>query len=148
MFVLLMLFSFCALTEHLFSFICFARLAMVSGTTLCRGCGISHDDDLLLPKKKWHGSVCSICHCLNCSSTDGYRGLLPRRDSALDPEFSAASRARRRLALTRESRRRGRVAAPGRRILDWSDLVLEVDVCHLAPSDLIIYHFELLCRLR
>jgi len=143
-----MLLSFCVITEHLFSLICFACLAMVRGTTLCRGCGISYDDDLLLPKKAWHGSVCSICHCLNCSSTHGFRGHLPRRNSAVNPEFSAASRDRRGLALSRESRLRARVAVSGPRVLDWSDLVPEIDVCLLAPSDLIFYYSELLSRLR
>ena len=122
---------------------------MVRGTTRCRGCGILHEDDLLLPQKKWHGSVCSICHCLNCSINDGYYHQLPRRDSVFNPDFCAASRERRRLAVSRSSQRSGtRGAAIGDRLYDFSGCFPDVDVARLSLSHLYMYHFELTSRLR
>ena len=122
---------------------------MVRGTTRCRGCGILHQDDSLLPERKWHGNVCSICHCLNCSRKDGYKGQAPLRDSRIHPEFCAASRERRRLAGLRAgppSASRESFLGPG--ISDFSACFYDVDLITLTTHQLYMYHYELTSRLR
>ena len=120
---------------------------MVCGTTRCRGCGILYEEDLLLPEKKWHGSGCSIFHCLNCSSKDGYQFQLPRRDSRFNPDFCAASRERRRLAASRASQRTGsRGSSLGHGVRDFSACFYDVDLITLSTDQLYMYHVELTSR--
>jgi len=124
-------------------------LAMVRGTASCRGCGILHQDDLLLPHRKWHGNVCSICHCMNCSAKDGYKGRLPARESIMDPEFCAASRTRRRLAGVPAGPLpgdRGTLLGPG--VQDFSACFYDVDLSTLSVDHLYLYRFDLTGRLR